>query len=94
MCIAKGTYFFLKNASFFSDLYWEQLGQSSEVDRLLGRLKETVDQEVDYMKTLFQVMGSLDTLFSTSQQSQLTNQSSDSGSHDPILQPSVTARDS
>ena len=78
----------------FPDLYSQQLGQSSEVDRLLGQLKETVDQELDYMKTLYQVMGSLDTLFAASQQAQLTNQNSETRSHDPVLQPSVTAQNS
>ena len=78
----------------FSDLYSQQLGQSSEVDRLLGQLKYTVDQEIDYLKTLFQVMGSLDTLFAASQQAQVTNQKTETQLHDPVLQPSVAAQNS
>ena len=78
----------------FPDLYSQQLGQSSEVDRLLGQLKTTVDQEVEYMKMLYQVMGSLDTLFASSQQNQLTNQSSETVSHDLVLQPSIAAAQS
>ena len=82
------------NISLVSDLYSQQLGQSSEVDRLLGQLKDTVDQEIDYMKTLYQVMGSLDTLFAASQQAQATNQKTETQSHDTVLQPSLAAQNS
>ena len=49
-----------------SDVYVDDLGQSASIDDMIKRLKETVDQEVSYMKLLLEVMGSLDTVFAAS----------------------------
>ena len=50
-----------------SDLYAGQVGQSSVLDELLVRLKDTVDHEVNYMKDLMEIMGIMDTILAASQ---------------------------
>lgn len=54
-------------ANLILDIYPAELGHCSVIEDILKRLKETVDQEVAYMTQLFEVMGTMDTLFSTSQ---------------------------
>ena len=40
---------------------------------LLSRLKDTVDTEANYMCDLMEMMGSMDTLFAASEQSDVSN---------------------
>lgn len=55
-----------------SDIYSPQIGRSSVLDTALHRLRDTVDREVTYAKKLLEVIGELDTLFSASQQFQMS----------------------
>ena len=50
-------------------MYADQVGNSSAMDEHLVRLKETVDSEVNYLKQLYELMGTMDTIFSASQTS-------------------------
>lgn len=43
------------------------------VNDLLLHLKETVDQEADFMKVLMETMGAMDTLFAASEQLETTD---------------------
>lgn len=54
------------------DIYSEQIGQMPNIDELLMRLKGTLDQEVGYMKSLLEVLGTMDTLFAASQHTEVT----------------------
>lgn len=76
------------------DLYANQIGQSAAIDHVLVQLKKTVDQEINYMKQLFEVMGTMDTIFAASQ-TQSTNQNTDLHEHSNLnLLPSATVQDS
>ncbi|XP_048735009.1 U3 small nucleolar RNA-associated protein 15 homolog [Ostrea edulis] len=50
-------------ANLVLDLYADQVGQSPVMDCQLTELRETVEQEVNYMTELSEVMGMLDTVF-------------------------------
>ncbi|XP_013414421.1 U3 small nucleolar RNA-associated protein 15 homolog [Lingula anatina] len=63
---AKFTVPLIDVANTVLDLYSSQLGQSTVIDETFARLKETVDQEVSYIKQLLEVMGTMDTLFAAS----------------------------
>ena len=45
----------------------DRIGQSPAIDVLLSQLKKTIDAEVNFMKLLMQVMGTVDTLLAASQ---------------------------
>ncbi|KAJ8304128.1 hypothetical protein KUTeg_017711 [Tegillarca granosa] len=76
------------------NLYANQIGQSAAIDHVLVQLKKTVDQEINYMKQLFEVMGTMDTIFAASQ-TQSTNQNTDLHEHSNLnLLPSATVQDS
>ncbi|KAK3606043.1 hypothetical protein CHS0354_025093 [Potamilus streckersoni] len=77
-------------ANLVLDLYSDQLGQSSMVDKAVQELKEAVDMEVKYMKTLYEMIGMMDTLFSASAH---TDQSLLNGQASPVnLTPSAAAQ--
>jgi len=69
-----------------TDLYMDRIGQSPAIDVLLSQLKKTIDAEVNYMKLLLQVMGTVDTLLSVSQ----TTDTPTGASH-LAMEPSVLA---
>ncbi|XP_062588909.1 U3 small nucleolar RNA-associated protein 15 homolog [Saccostrea cucullata] len=50
-------------ANLLLDLYADQVGQSPVMDCQLTELRDTVEQEVNYMTELSEVMGMLDTVF-------------------------------
>ena len=73
-----------------SDLYAEQVGQSPVMDCQLTELRETVEQEVNYMTELSEVMGMLDTVFAAA--AMKTN--STSSEYVPQITPSAGAQSS
>ncbi|KAK3098153.1 hypothetical protein FSP39_016684 [Pinctada imbricata] len=61
------------------EIYSCQIGHCSAVDTILLKLKETVDQEIMYMKQFMELMGSMDTVFAAvSQLDTPTHDNSDS----------------
>ena len=81
----------------FTDIYYPQIGTSSVLDTELHKLRITVEHEVVYTKKLLEVIGELDTLFSASQQFQLStiDNTGPSLSHDVntmTLEPSNSAK--
>lgn len=60
------------------------------MDDMLLQLKETVDMEVAYMKSLMEVMGTLDTLFAIANRNESTNQNAQK-TVSAELTPSATA---
>ena len=70
------------------------MGQSAALDELLLRLKDTIDKEVDYMRQLVEMMGTMDMVFAAASQGSDTGpvtQQSDVVSTGS-LQPSQAAR--
>ena len=86
----------------YLDLYAEQVGQSHQVSKSLERLKNTVEEELGYMRSLMGLLGTMDTLFSVAESSTQSNRGSintdNTDSHTITekssveqLQPSLTA---
>lgn len=73
------------------DLYADQVGNSPAMDELLVRLKDTVDGEVNYLKQLFEIMGTMDTIFSASQTSKPMDSLLENQLNTMSLIPSTTA---
>jgi len=55
-------------ASILLDVYADQIGHWPDLEELLLRLKDTLDQEVCYQRELFELMGGMDTLFAAANQ--------------------------
>lgn len=51
------------------ELYADRVGQWPELDQVLLSVKATVDNEADHMQQLMEVLGTMDTLFASSQAS-------------------------
>lgn len=47
------------------DLYMNDIGKYAAIDDLFVRLKQTIDIEIQYQTSLFQVIGTLETIFNT-----------------------------
>ena len=75
---------------YFSDLYSSQIGQSTVLDDYFLRLKQIVDSDVGYMKSLMETMGMMDTLFASAAQTDTVNNDLLKDSL-PMLSPSVSA---
>ena len=52
---------------FFPGLYKDELGESTEVGEALLQLKKTIETEVHYMHNCMEIMGMLETLFSSAE---------------------------
>ena len=76
----------------FTDLCCNHQNISSDYYDLWLTLKSTVEKESSYMKTLFELMGSMDTLFAAASQPVLTNENDSSVSRDDVLKPSHSAQ--
>ncbi|KAJ3125727.1 snoRNA-binding rRNA-processing protein [Nowakowskiella sp. JEL0407] len=48
------------------DMYWQVIGQSTIIDELFTRLRLKIDQELQVQKRLIEVLGMLETVFSSS----------------------------
>ncbi|XP_052700286.1 U3 small nucleolar RNA-associated protein 15 homolog [Crassostrea angulata] len=75
-------------ADLLLDLYAEQVGQSPVMDCQLTELRETVEQEVNYMTELSEVMGMLDTVFASAAMKTSTTSSETV----PVMTPSAVAQ--
>lgn len=51
---------------FISELYADKVGHWPELDQVLLSMRQEVDMEVDYMRELTQVLGTMETLFAAS----------------------------
>ncbi|XP_062597741.1 U3 small nucleolar RNA-associated protein 15 homolog, partial [Saccostrea cucullata] len=75
-------------ANLLLDLYADQVGQSPVMDCQLTELRDTVEQEVNYMTELSEVMGMLDTVFAAAaMKTHITSSESV-----PLITPSVGAQ--
>ena len=45
------------------DLYMNDIGKYAAIDDLFARLKQTIDHEIQYLTQLFQIVGTLETIF-------------------------------
>ena len=48
---------------FLSDIYGPVFGQSEKVDQLFTKLRNKIEVEIDFQQKGFELLGSLDTLF-------------------------------
>ena len=45
------------------DIYMNDIGKYAAIDDLFARLKKTIDYEIQYQTSLFQMIGALETIF-------------------------------
>lgn len=79
-------------ASLLLDIYSSHIGQCAELDALLQKLRESVRQEVNYMKQVMEAMGTMDMLFAAVSANQ--NRESNNNSSADLLTPSLGAQTS
>ena len=73
-----------------ADIYGSELVESAAVAELMLQLKDTIDSEANYMKTMMEIMGSMDTLLTAAEISSTTDQNGHVQS-DADLKPSLSA---
>lgn len=50
-------------SNFLMEIYMKDIGKYTGIDNLFVRLKQTIDKEIEYQTNLFEIIGTLETIF-------------------------------